>query len=182
MNFANWLTVGRILLVPVFISLLAYYTPGNEAYRIAAFWIFVVASLTDALDGFIARRWNQITRLGTIIDPLADKLLLISGLVAVCVSDSFQMQPPFWIMVVIVSRELVIIFALIIVTVLGVKISFEPNLLGKATTVSQMATLASLLLKLPISPLLWYITAALTITSGIVYVIRGGIRLNGGAQ
>jgi len=81
MTFANWLTVGRIFLIPVFVIFLIYYTPGDEFYRYAAFWIFITASLTDALDGFIARKFNQKTELGALLDPIADKLLLVSGFV-----------------------------------------------------------------------------------------------------
>jgi len=182
MTFANWLTVGRILLVPFFIISLVYYRPGFEVYRIVAFWIFAFAAVTDAVDGFIARRWNQVSKLGTLIDPVADKCLVVSGFLAIALSPAFTLKPPVWIVIVILSREVIILFALFIVTLIGSKISFEPNFLGKVTTVSQMLTLASLLLVLPTSPFLWYISAILTIISGIFYVVRGGKRLNGLTQ
>jgi len=151
MTFANWLTVGRILLIPIFVICLAYYTPGNEFYRFAAFWIFITASVTDALDGFIARKFNQKTELGALLDPLADKLLLVSGFVAISLSSTFVLKPPVWIVIVIFSREIIITLALIIVNLIGAgkNVSFMPNYLGKVTTVFQMATLASLLLVLP---------------------------------
>jgi len=180
MTTANWLTVGRILLIPVFIICLVYYKPGEELFRYLAFWIFIVASFTDALDGYIARRFNQKTELGALLDPLADKLLLVSGFVGITLSGAFELKPPLWIVIVIFSREIIITLALILFSITGTgsKVSFEPNLLGKATTVFQMATLASILLVLPISPILWHIAVALTICSCMVYLVRGGKRVD----
>jgi cardiolipin synthase len=179
MTIANWITVGRVFLVPFFVISLSYYRQGEDVYRFIAFWIFISASLTDALDGFIARKWDQKSNLGSFIDPLADKLLVICGFLTIHFSPEFVLKPPVWIIIVIVSRDIVIIAGLLLIYITTGKVNIQPNLLGKTTTLFQMTTLASILLILPFSPILWYITVLLTILSCIVYVIREGKRLNG---
>src|SRR5580765_5244540 len=95
MTTANKITILRILLVPFFVMQVLYYADASgqaarEWYRIAALWTFGVAAISDALDGYIARRYNQRSELGAILDPLADKLLLVSGIVVL----SFE-HPPY---------------------------------------------------------------------------------------
>ena len=179
MTVATWLTVGRIFLVPVFVISLAYYAKGVELYRWIAFWVFIAASLTDALDGYIARHWNQKSEFGALLDPIADKLLVVSGFLTIYFSDAFILKPPVWIVIVIISRDIVIISGLLLIFISVGKVRIQPNFLGKITTVFQLGTLAALLLMMPFSPILWNVTAVLTAVSGIVYVIREGKRLNG---
>jgi cardiolipin synthase len=181
MTFANWLTIGRILLVPFFITALIYYVPGQEQYRITAFILFIAAAITDCLDGFIARAFKQKSNFGTFLDPLADKILVVSGYLSIAFSSAFVLKPPVWVVIIIVSRDIVIVAGLLLIFISSGKVKIQPNFLGKLTAFFQMATLASLLLVLPFSPVLWYITALLTIVSGIFYVIREGRRMNGTA-
>ena len=178
MTVANWLTIGRILLVPVFVILLVYYEPGKEHYRYLAFWIFVLAALTDAVDGYIARRWNQVSSLGEILDPLADKVLVLAGYITIFLSAHFALKPPTWIVIVIVLRDLFILIGLLLIFFTSGHVASKPNYLGKMTTFFQMLTLAGLMLFFPWSPVLWYITVVLTVSSGTLYLIREGIRLN----
>lgn len=182
MTLANWLTVGRILLVPFFVISLSYYRQGEDVYRLIAFWIFLTASITDALDGFIARKWNQKSNFGAFIDPLADKILVVCGFLTINFSSEFVLKPPIWIVIVIVSRDIVIISGLLLIYITTGKVKIQPNFLGKTTTAFQMATLASMLLILPFSPFLWYATVILTVLSCIVYIVREGKRLNGAAR
>ncbi len=179
MTFASWLTVGRILLIPFFVIFLAYYEPGNDKYRLIAAGIFLLASVTDALDGFIARHWNQKSSLGSLLDPLADKLLIMAGFLTIFFSAEFPMKPPVWVIIAVVSRDITIVAGLLVLFLSTGEVKIRPNLLGKTTTVFQMATLCSILLLLSFSPILWYITAALTIVSGVFYVIREGKKING---
>ncbi|KUO70029.1 MAG: CDP-diacylglycerol--glycerol-3-phosphate 3-phosphatidyltransferase, partial [Clostridia bacterium BRH_c25] len=98
MNIPNALTIIRLLLIPGFV----YYFFSQMEYGIRiAIVIFVVAGLTDILDGFIARRYNLITRLGIVLDPLADKLMLLTVLISITLKD----QIPFWIIVVVAIKE-----------------------------------------------------------------------------
>ena len=89
MTTANKITILRILLIPFFVVELIYYVrSGNEAHRLAALLSFAIAAVLDGVDGYIARRYNQISELGKILDPLADKLLLVSGIVALSFNHS----------------------------------------------------------------------------------------------
>lgn len=158
--------------MPFFFSLLLYYDPTRDLLRIWAFWLFLFGSATDAVDGLIARLHGQTTELGKLLDPLADKLLLLSGYLGIFFAEAFPLTPPPWVIVVITFREVVIIGGLIVFFLSGRKIKVRPNLLGKATTAFQMATVLSILLLLPVSPLLWNVTAVLTVASGLTYVVR----------
>ena len=173
----NVITVFRILIAPFFFTLLLYYTPSKDGLRLWAFGLFLTASFTDALDGLVARLRKEVTQLGRFLDPLADKLLLLSGFLGILFAKGFPLIPPLWVIVAIVFRDVVILGGLIALFVSGAPIEVRPNLLGKFTTGLQMATMASLLLLLPISALLWYSTAVLTMISGLVYVVREMKRL-----
>ena len=172
MSPANWVTLLRILLVPFFFTALVSYQPGEEHYRLAAFWIFLIAALTDAIDGALARLLNQKTELGRFLDPLADKLLLLSGFLGLLFVSALPYRPPLWITVTIVFRDLAVIIAMITLYFLSGKFRIETHFLGKWTTAAQMITLMAILLSLKVSPFLWNVTAILTIVSGFVYIFR----------
>ncbi|MBI4971354.1 MAG: CDP-alcohol phosphatidyltransferase family protein [Candidatus Omnitrophica bacterium] len=177
MNLANSLTLSRILLVPVFITLIAYYDGTNEFFRYAALGVFSLCCLTDAIDGYVARVFHQRTAIGTLLDPVADKLLLVSAFISIFLQGTFYLKPPIWVVIVITSRDALIILGLLILFFTTGKITAMPNLLGKATTVCQMLTVILLLFQNSIVPIFWYLTATLTILSGAVYIIREGRRL-----
>jgi len=168
----NLITLFRILIVPFFFTALLYYQPEKDFLRAWAFGLCLVASLTDAVDGLVARLRKETTVLGRFLDPLADKLLLLSGYLGVLLAKSYPMAPPLWIVVLIVFRDLLIIGGLILFYISGKPIEVAPNLLGKATTALQMVTLLSVLLLWPISHWLWNLTAALTVASGLTYILR----------
>ena len=104
MNLPNKLTVLRVLLIPFFVAALLWEHGENQTMRWAAVLIFVVASLTDLLDGKIARKYNMVTNFGKFMDPLADKLLVCSALI--CLIELGQL--PAWMVIVIISREFII--------------------------------------------------------------------------
>ena len=128
--------------------------------------------MTDAIDGLLARLRKETTQLGRFLDPLADKLLLLSGYLGILFAKGFPLLPPLWIIVAIVFRDLVILGGLVVLYVSTGHVIVRPNLLGKFTTGFQMATLLSIFLLLPVSPWLWNITVVLTIASGLTYVVR----------
>lgn len=168
----NLITLVRILIVPFFFSTLLYYRPEKDDLRYWAFGLFLVASITDAIDGLVARLGKKTSRLGRFLDPLADKLLVLSGYLGLLFANDFPLLPPLWIIVAIVFRDVVILGGLTVFFVSGGAVQVKPNLLGKTTTALQMATLLSILLLLPISPWLWNLTAILTVVSGLTYVAR----------
>lgn len=176
-NLPNYLTILRILLVPVFYTMLVYYEPGKDNYRWYALLIFIVASLTDAIDGIVARRWNCRTEFGTFLDPLADKLLLISAFIGISISD-LPVKPPFWVLSVVVFRDIIIIVGLAAIFMTTQSMKIQPNLLGKATTAVQMAAIVMILAQLKIALIVWFLTVGLTIASGIVYIVREMRRFN----
>ena len=174
MGLANWLTTLRILLIPVFVTLLVYGHPTE------ALLVFCLASLTDLLDGYIARSRGSQTRLGAFLDPVADKLLLTSAFVTL----TYLKVIPFWIAAVVVSRDLVLSVGVLVIHVAGGTVHPAPSIVGKLSTVFQMATvLAAMvsfyLLRLPALPkILAWITAAFTITSGLQYIAQGLQQIN----
>ena len=174
MGLANWLTVVRIVLIPVFVTLLVYRRP------IAALIVFLLASLTDILDGYFARHRGDQTRLGAFLDPMADKLLLTASFITLTYLKIF----PFWITAVVISRDVVLMLGAVLIHMSGGTIHPSPTWLGKASTFFQMLTvLAAMVMiyifKLPAAakPFFW-ITAAFTTASGIQYLYQGTRLLN----
>ncbi len=173
MTLPNLISLFRILITPFFFTCLIYYDSGKEYYRYLALGLFTIGCLSDALDGFLARISESHTEFGRFLDPLADKLLLLSGFLGLLFVEELAFRPPLWVTITIVFRDLVIVIGLIIVFMMSGKIRVRPNLLGKATTALQMATLFAVLLQWgAVAPWLWYSTAVLTIISGLVYVVR----------
>jgi len=177
MTIPNYITLLRILLVPFIYTTLAYYDQEHDHWRLIALTLFSFASFTDALDGFICRRWNMRSVFGTFLDPLADKLLLISTFIAINAS-SLIMKPPFWVITIIVFRDIFILSGLVIIFISSHKVQIRPNMLGKATTLFQMITVITILLQTSVAPYFWHLTACLTVTSGIVYILRDIRRLH----
>ena len=130
MGLANWLTIVRILLVPVLVTLLVYNHPGW------ALLAFVVAGVTDTMDGYIARTRGTKTRLGAFLDPLADKLLLVAAFVTL--TYKFPRVLPFWLTALVLSRDLLLIVVAVLVMLTGGHLQPAPTLLGKTSTVVQM--------------------------------------------
>jgi CDP-diacylglycerol--glycerol-3-phosphate 3-phosphatidyltransferase len=177
MTTANKVTIARILLIPYFVFAVLYYTKtGTEAHRVLAILSFFIAALCDGVDGYIARRYNQRSELGAILDPLADKLLLVSGVVLL----SFDHQPylstiPLWLTVTIIGRDILLLIGLAVIHLMVGKVKVQPRVIGKIATVLQMAVVLWVLFKWRASWLQWLtISAALfTGVSGLLYVWDG---------
>ena len=120
MTLANQITITRLLLIPVFIVFAAYYSQSiiDNAevvwYRIAALITYAVASISDALDGYIARNFNQSTQLGRALDPVADKLLLLAGVVTLSVTQ-WTAVLPIWFAVLVIARDVAIVAGVVII-------------------------------------------------------------------
>ncbi|PYN73581.1 MAG: CDP-diacylglycerol--glycerol-3-phosphate 3-phosphatidyltransferase [Candidatus Rokuibacteriota bacterium] len=173
MGLANWLTLIRILLIPVFVSLLVYRRPGF------ALVVFGLAALTDLLDGWVARRWNDQSTLGAFLDPMADKLLLTASFVTL----TYLKALPFWIAAVVISRDVFLVVGALLVHMLGGRIRPRPTWAGKLATFFQVLTVLTGLLarffdlRLAPTPVLW-LAAAFTVISGLQYIVHGMRFLN----
>lgn len=178
MNLANHLSLLRILLVPLFVAALIYYSPGTPYFYPIAVGIFLFACLTDAVDGYIARRFNQRTVLGSYIDPIADKLLLLSGFFSLSFMTNLPAAThiPAWVTITVISRDTVILIGSLVIFLATGSLTARPLPIGKITTVLQMMTLVAALLSAP-DPLrfaLFVFTVLLTFISGIRYIQMGG--------
>ncbi|MGH7334413.1 MAG: CDP-diacylglycerol--glycerol-3-phosphate 3-phosphatidyltransferase [Candidatus Rokuibacteriota bacterium] len=172
MGLANWLTVLRIVLIPLFVLLLLYKRPGF------ALVVFASAALTDLLDGYVARRRGSQTRLGAFLDPMADKLLLTAAFVTLT-----QLRVlPAWITIVVISRDAILMMGALLIHMLGGRIYPRPTWAGKAATFFQiLAVLAGMLARYfrPVGPsamllssIVW-LAAIFTIVSGLQYLVQG---------
>ena len=149
MTTANKITILRILLIPFFVVEMIYYVrTGNEDFRLAGLLSFAVASILDGVDGYIARRYHQRSELGTILDPLADKLLLVSAIVVLSFDNAPHLgQIPFWLTGTIIGRDLLLGLGAVVVRLVVGKITVRPRVTGKIATVLQMAVIIWLLLE-----------------------------------
>lgn len=168
MNIPNAISLFRLCSVPVFVWLLLRHQIDW------AFWIFAIAALSDAIDGIIAKQFNQQTTLGGFLDPLADKALLVSAFVVMGVEGWVSM----WIVLMVVFRDLVIVGGAIVFETVTKSLEMEPLLISKVNTLVQIAfilcVLAHLLFAVPgdhIVTLLQYAVAATTIISGAAYMV-----------
>ena len=169
MNLPNKLTMIRVILVPVFIVLL-FMGQNNPLFKYLALAVFVIASLTDTLDGYIARSRNLVTNFGKFMDPLADKLLVCSALICFIQIGTI----PAWVVIIIISREFIISGFRLIASDKGVVIAASKW--GKAKTVSQMITVILLILDLPIlktvTNIMIVVMTVLTVVSLIDYIVK----------
>jgi len=179
-NLANKITIMRILFIPLFIASIFYYRSETEFLRFLPALIFGIAIATDAIDGFIARAFKQKTRIGTILDPLADKLLLSTAFICFSMVEnlpSFFRIPP-WVAIIVISRDFIIVLGFIMIHHIKGAVEVRPTPLGKLTTFLQMMTVAGVLVWFPYSPFIWNVAVIFTILSGMDYIIIGSRMLN----
>ena len=186
MTTANKITIVRILMIPAFVLMAIYYgesikrSEPLEWQRFAAITIFILAAVSDGLDGYVARRYHQRSTLGAYLDPIADKGLLLSGIITLSISNWSEADPdygrfPAWFPVLVISRDAVILVGAIILYLLNGKVHVKPNWTGKVATVCQMCAIGWVMLQLRFLPLLLVVVVAgiFTFVSGVVYVLDG---------
>ena len=187
MTLANKITILRILMIPMFVLVTLDYVKDfqkGEAHDwqyCLAFAIFAIAAVSDALDGYIARRYQQKTELGTLLDPLADKALLLSALIVLSRNHGAAFdQLPLWFATLVISREVILVCGAVLIHMIVGKLTARPRLLGKCATFFQMVTLAWVLLKIEQPSFKWpMITAGVfTLVSGVWYIFDGVKQLN----
>ena len=174
MNLPNKITLGRFVAIPFFVMAMLYHRhTGEQAYYLAAVGIFVLAVISDGLDGYFARSRNLHSELGKIIDPLADKLLLNIAIVLLTMGIGRLFRPPFWFVVLVISRDLMIVGGSAIIVLLRGNVEIKPNVIGKIAAVGQMITVIWILLILPYPIILVYATTVLAVASVIPYLRFG---------
>lgn len=168
-SIANWITLVRIVLIPLFTILLI-----NGAFEQALF-VFLAAAVSDALDGFVARMFSQKTTLGSYLDPIADKLMLSTAFITLAVLK----QIPGWLTVVVISRDVIIIIGVAVLFLNQMRLDIKPSIISKMTTAFQvlviLVVLSSVYVQWPAAAKtgIVYLTLALTVVSGLHYIYRG---------
>ena len=143
MTIPNYISIFRLLLVPVFvISLLDYADTGNPLSWWTAVAAYLVAVISDGVDGYIARRFRQRSELGAFLDPMADKLLLVSGLGVLSFSSDHLPQLPVWMIGVVFGRDLFLLLGFFVITHWCGKMKIQPHFISKCATVLQMIVVA----------------------------------------
>ncbi len=174
MTTANKVTILRMLLIPFFVVEAIYYAKtGKEVFRMLALLAFFIASVCDGVDGYIARRYNQRSELGAVLDPLADKLLLVSGIILFSCNNAPNFgNIPLWLTGIIIGRDLLLIIGLGVIHVMIGKVKVRPRMVGKVATVLQMICIIWILLQwdMELRPV-WF--AILTYSAGICTGISG---------
>jgi cardiolipin synthase (CMP-forming) len=184
MTTANKVTIVRILLIPFFVVELIYYVrTGNELHRLVAILCFGVAAICDGVDGYIARRYNQTSELGRILDPLADKLLLVSAIVLLSFDNTpYFRQIPLWLTGTVIGRDLLLAIGAVVIRAVVGDVTVRPRLSGKVATVFQMLVVSWILLQWDFHGELlktWLLGAAiLTGVSGLFYIWDGSKQLS----
>jgi cardiolipin synthase (CMP-forming) len=180
MNIPNLLTFLRIILVPVIVILLI------QGSFFKAFIVFIVASISDALDGFLARVLHQQTVLGAYLDPIADKALLASSFVTLSVLHII----PGWLTVIVISRDFIILLGIAVLSTMSIAVQIRPLFVSRITTALQLITVLMALSTRSLSdgfdawwPMsIYWLTALFTIISGLCYMVRGVALINSSAK
>lgn len=169
MNLPNFITLARLLSVPVAVWLIL------EGEFTAAFWVFVAAGISDGIDGFIAKRFDRRTKLGALLDPIADKSLLV----AVYITLGIAGHLPAWLVILVVFRDFLIIGGYLLAHAMAHAMRSEPLIVSKINTVLQIGLAAATLgrLGLRLDAGMWtqaliYVVAATTVISGAGYLVR----------
>lgn len=175
MTFANKITLFRIFSIPFFIASLIFYTPQRPYLKFIGLGIFLLAIISDAIDGHIARTRRQKTRAGAILDPLADKALLITAFIFVYRISKiyFSISLPLWVLLIVISRDAIILIGSGIILTTHQEVQIIPTWWGKLTTFFQMMTVISIILELEFSPIIWWTASVFTVISGIDYARKG---------
>ena len=170
MNLPNKLTTLRVIMIPFFVFFLLWQNGENRTFRMIALALFIIASLTDLLDGKIARKYNLVTNLGKFMDPLADKLLVCSALICLIELNAL----PAWMVIIIISREFIISGFRLIASDNGVVIA--ASYWGKFKTTFQMVSVVLLILDIPalafVTTICVWIALLLTIVSLVDYIYK----------
>jgi CDP-diacylglycerol--glycerol-3-phosphate 3-phosphatidyltransferase len=203
MTTANKITLTRIFMIPLFVLMAVYYGQSVargeplEWQRYTAIAIFVIAAASDGIDGYIARRYHQRSKLGVILDPIADKGLLITALITLSVSN-WHYEMPTWFPILVIARDVIVVMGAVVLHMLNGTVKIRPIWSGKAATALQMVALSFVLLQLnffstKVSIGSWtfpvafldipvYLAGFFTVVSGFAYIVEGIRQLQAGGH
>jgi CDP-diacylglycerol--glycerol-3-phosphate 3-phosphatidyltransferase/cardiolipin synthase len=181
MTWATRITILRIILVPIFVTLVLTYddtgTAGqpDERWRYAAIAVFFFASISDVLDGYLARHWNQRSPLGALLDPIADKLLLLAALITLGLVPLDHLRSfPIWFTAIIISRDALLLGGYLILRHFLHTVEIRPHWTGKLSTFFTFLAIAGVLLQLgPVTRGLCLLGAGFALLCTVVYVRAG---------
>lgn len=159
--------------MPFFVAALIYYSPQRPQLRWIAFVIFLLGAISDAVDGYIARKSRDYSKAGLVLDPLGDKLLLMSAFISLSGLSTFPVKFPLWVALVVISRDIIIILGAVVIYITTQRFDILPTRWGKLTTTSQMLAVIILLLQFDFAFVFWWIAIVFTLLSGFDYVRRG---------
>lgn len=187
MTVANQITLVRILLIPVFVVFAVYYSASvrnglpEDWLRWWAVAAFVIAAASDGLDGWIARRFNQRSALGVVLDPIADKGLLLTAIITLSLYP-WPVSLPLWFPILVIARDIVILVGCGLLKFITGDVEVRPSILGKIATALQMGAVSWVLLQFPNEH--WVVLAAglFTFLSGLGYIWRGMHSMGGAAK
>lgn len=181
LTLSNKISLSRIFCIPPLVFCITQVQHNNH-YRYACLFIMLIIGLSDMLDGYVARKRNEITKLGRYLDPFADKLVLMISCVILS-SDRIWPEPRFpnWIPTVIVCRDLMLLFGTIALLIITGRMDCQPMLLGKVSTGLQIIAIISVLIgnhvPLPALITIWWTTVVFTFASGLLYMYKGARQL-----
>ncbi|MCC6758454.1 MAG: CDP-diacylglycerol--glycerol-3-phosphate 3-phosphatidyltransferase [Candidatus Omnitrophica bacterium] len=175
LTIANKITIARILAVPFFVTAVLSYSPQADHFRYVALGIYLFAAVSDVLDGYIARKRGQTTAVGAILDPLADKVLLVSAFVCLyIVGSQFPvLHFPVWLVVAVISRDILLVIGSLLLLMFYRRLDVKVSWWGKAAMFVQAACVIGLLLQWSWTSLFWYAALFFTAVSGVDYLIKG---------
>jgi len=183
LTLANKITIGRILLIPVFIGVLMYYSPERDYWRWWALGIYLLAEITDVVDGYVARRFYQKTKAGSILDPLADKLFLMSALILLYVLGekfAWPVRLPLWLVVGFVARDVILVLGGLLIELKHSTMEIRPNTWGKATAFLQVVCVVAVFVQFHLAYVTWWLALTAAVISGVIYMKEGIKVLNDG--
>jgi cardiolipin synthase (CMP-forming) len=185
MTLPNYITIFRLLLIPVFVYFAGSYGRSvsdgapQDWLRITAVWLFLVAAISDFADGWIARHWNQKSRLGSVLDPLADKGLMLSAIVTLTVTGwSEQHRFPTWFPVLVILRDVLSALGAWAIQLRHGRVRVRPHWTGKVCNAAQIVAIAWVMLRLEfIPPMVATVVAAVfTVVSGAFHLWDGAVQ------
>lgn len=183
LNLANRLTLGRIVAIPFFSAAVLYYSPDKDYLRFVALAIFLFAGILDLLDGYVARHYGQITRAGSILDPLADKLLVMSAFICLhLIRKDLPIHFPVWFVVFVISRDVILMLGALVMQIVKGNLHPKPSTWGKVGTFVQICSVVVLLLQWPYAPWVWYAATAVSAVAVLQYVRHGLQTLSEGGE
>lgn len=174
MTIPNLLTFFRLLLIPIFLIVIFFYSEGEDYLRYIGFTICIIAIVTDLLDGYIARKFNLCSELGARLDPLADKLAVNLGLVFIAANTSFKYPIPLWFPPLVLFRDIVLVLGTCLINKKLTKVKVTPRFLGKITSFTLSLYTAIVLLEIKVLAFLFLILGTiLTLLSLFDYLWIG---------